>query len=99
MSKKISDKTIDLFISADGKSISTLSYDFDFSFIGTKTKMQRASHVDPDPLNEGRWFVDLSPIGGEILRGKKGKGFKTRDKALKAEEKYVNNRLANGLQI
>lgn len=40
--------------------------------------IQRASHVEPDP--DGRWHVDLSPVGGPSL----GR-FRTRSEAIAAE--------------
>lgn len=47
-----------------------------------KATTQRASHVEPD--TNGKWKVDLSPVGGPVL-----KGFTRRDHASNAEVKWL----------
>ena len=44
--------------------------------------IRRASHVEPDA--DGRWFVDLSPVGGPCLGP-----FEQRSLALTAEERWL----------
>jgi hypothetical protein len=53
-----------------------------------KSTITRASHVEPDPDQNGDWMVDLTPSGGPVT-----KGFKTRSAALEFEEKWLNERL------
>lgn len=53
-----------------------------------KSTITRASHVEPDPEQNGEWMVDLTPSGGPVTRG-----FKTRGAALEFEEKWLNERL------
>jgi len=48
------------------------------------SSISRASHVEPNPDNS--WSADMSPIGGESLNG-----FETREDALKAEVKWIND--------
>ncbi len=51
--------------------------------------VQRASHVEPyvdlSRREAGYWCVDLRPVGGQYLNG-----FKTRQEALDAEVRYIN---------
>jgi hypothetical protein len=44
--------------------------------------IRRASHVEPD--GEGRWWSDLSPVGGPVLGP-----FPTRTPALEAEHAWL----------
>lgn len=53
-----------------------------------KSTITRASHVEPDPEQNGEWLVDLTPSGGPVT-----KGFKSRGAALEFEEKWLNERL------
>lgn len=48
--------------------------------------MSRASHVEPDAL--GRWYADLSPVGGPRLGP-----FDRRSAALAAEADWLSARL------
>lgn len=43
---------------------------------------KRASHVEPD--GNGNWAVDLTPVGGPVI-----KNFKRRDEALAAEVDWL----------
>jgi hypothetical protein len=52
--------------------------------------IRRASHVEPDPTQTGRWYVDLEPVGGPTMHG-----FATRAAALAAEEQWLNERMRN----
>lgn len=55
---------------------------FDLTECGTST-ITRASHVEPSL--DGTWYVDLAPIGGEVVPG-----FAKRSDALNYEEERVN---------
>lgn len=44
--------------------------------------VRRASHVEPD--GEGKWYADLSPVGGPMLAG-----FDRRGQALAAEHAWL----------
>jgi hypothetical protein len=49
-------------------------------------EIHRASHVDPD--DRGRWWADMSPVGGRKLGP-----FATRSQALAAEAANLEERL------
>ena len=66
-----------LIIKPDGTIHGVYSDDFDYKMLG-ETNIRRASHVEPDEL--GRWFADLSPVGGPKLGP-----FDRRKDALNAE--------------
>ena len=51
-------------------------------------EIRRASHVEPDPINKGFWYIDLSPVDGPVVRG-----FKTRAAALLAEAEWLNEKM------
>jgi hypothetical protein len=53
----------------------------DLSRLG-QVSIRRASHVEPD--QEGRWWSDLSPIGGPVLGP-----FDRRGAALAAEQQWL----------
>lgn len=44
--------------------------------------IRRASHVEPD--EQGRWFADLSPVGGPVFGP-----FERRGAALAAEQQWL----------
>ena len=44
--------------------------------------IRRASHVEPTP--DGRWHVDLAPVGGAVLGP-----FNLREQALEAERAWL----------
>ena len=46
-------------------------------------QIARASHVEPDQA--GKWLIDLSPVGGPVLRG-----FDLRSQALRAEAHWLS---------
>lgn len=50
--------------------------------------IRRASHVEPDP--QGRWWADLSPVGGPKLGP-----FDLRSQALTEETIWLSDRLAS----
>ena len=54
----------------------------DLSALGSVT-IRRASHVEPD--ERGRWWADLSPVGGPTLGP-----FDRRSEALVAEKSWLN---------
>jgi len=53
----------------------------DLTMLG-KMSIRRASHVEPDEA--GRWWADLSPLGGPKLGP-----FPLRSQALLAEEEWI----------
>lgn len=56
-------------------------------FAEGEVSIERASHVEPDAM--GRWFADLSPVGGPLLSG-----YALRGEALQAEADWLRrNRL------
>jgi hypothetical protein len=50
--------------------------------------IKRASHVEPDPANPGRWYIDLAPVGGPRVDN-----FESRAAALAAEEEWLNQKM------
>ena len=48
--------------------------------------IRRASHCEPD--EQGRWWVDLSPVSGPVLGP-----FHRRTEALRAEHQWLNQHL------
>lgn len=50
--------------------------------------IRRASHVEPDEA--GRWWADLSPVGGPKLGP-----FAARSGALAAERRWLDSRLSH----
>ncbi len=66
----------------------TIEYIYDDTFKSLlklgKAEVKRASHVEPSS-DGSTWSADLSPVNGPTLSG-----FETRDKALAAEEKWIN---------
>ena len=75
-----------LIIKPDGTIHSVYSDDFDYKMLG-ETNIRRASHVEPD--EQGRWFVDLSPVGGPKLGP-----FNRRKDALDAEIVHLERMMA-----
>ena len=55
--------------------------DIDLTALGSPA-IVRASHVEPD--QQGRWWADLSPVGGESLGP-----FDSRSEALAAEHSWL----------
>ena len=55
----------------------------------------RASHVEPDEINIGKWKVDLSPVNGPIIHN-----FNKRSIALQYEVDWLNdNYLIGGIHV
>lgn len=46
--------------------------------------IKRASHVEPDPRSPGKWYADLSPVGGPKVTG-----FSSRAEALAYEIEWL----------
>ena len=65
----------------DGRAIGLYTEEIDLARLG-ETSTRRASHVEPD--NSGRWWADLSPIGGPALGP-----FARRSQALASEEDWL----------
>jgi len=63
----------------------------DLSSLGGLT-IRRASHVEPDA--SGRWWVDLSPVGGPRLGP-----FGRRSEALEAESRWLEAVNENARQV
>jgi hypothetical protein len=53
------------------------------------TSVRRASHVEPDPDDNEKWFVDLSPVGGPVKHG-----FETRAAALDFEVDWLHREMS-----
>ena len=54
-------------------------------------QIERASHVEPAPLDRGKWMADLAPVGGPLLGP-----FDTRSEALAAEVAWISAQLERG---
>jgi hypothetical protein len=70
-----------LIITPGGAVRCVYAEEIDLTALGNPT-ISRASHVEPD--QHGRWLVDLSPVGGPILRP-----FERRSDALAAEHAWL----------
>jgi hypothetical protein len=70
-----------LVIEANGAVRCIYSEEIDLTALGSPV-ISRASHVEPDP--QGGWSVDLSPVGGPVLRP-----FDRRSEALAAEHAWL----------
>ena len=55
--------------------------EIDLAALGSPV-ITRASHVEPD--QQGRWWADMSPVGGEVLGP-----FLSRSEALAAEQEWL----------
>ena len=74
-----------LLIRPDGEVTCLYDEAIDLSALGSLT-ISRASHVEPD--SQGRWFADLSPVGGPTLGP-----FSRRSEALEAERDWLEVQL------
>ncbi len=78
---------MDLHIRPDGTAVCVYGEDLDIAALGD-VQIRRASHVEPDA--SGRWWADLSPVGGPTLGP-----FYLRTAALNAEVSWLNENLDN----
>ena len=74
-------RRLELSIAADGKISAIYSDDLRPLLDLGEATIRRASSVEPEGTN---WQVDLSPVGGPILRG-----FKYRQTALDYESEWL----------
>ena len=72
---------MDLVIDAQGTVRCLYSEAISLHALGT-VSIERASHAEPD--YEGRWWADLSPVGGPQLGP-----FEKRSEALSAEQAWL----------
>ena len=72
---------VEIVIGPNGDARTIYDERFDFACLGD-VQIRRASFVEPD--ESGRWFADLSPVGGPTL-GPYGK----RSMALEAEVNWL----------
>ena len=83
-----------LLVTATGSVVSLHSDDLaDLADLGTATT-RRASHVEPSI--DGGWAADMGPVGGPVLTGPDGFGFRLRADALAAERAYLDRMLQAG---
>jgi hypothetical protein len=73
---------MELIIGADGNARAVYGEDLDLAVLG-EVQIRRASHVEPD--RSGRWWADLSPVGGPMLGP-----FTHRSLALEAEVDWLH---------
>ena len=71
-----------LMIDPTGALWCVYSEEIDLAAIGA-LEISRASHVEPD--DHGRWFADLSPVGGSSLGP-----YERRSQALEAERQWLD---------
>jgi hypothetical protein len=72
---------MDLLALPDGTIRAVYAEDIDFRELG-KPLIARASHVEP--VDQGRWIADLTPVAGPILGP-----FDLRSEALEAEQVWL----------
>jgi hypothetical protein len=85
------EQTMLLLIDRQGSVHCLYSEAVDLSSFGTLT-ISRASQVEPD--DTGRWWADLSPVGGPTLGP-----FSRRSEALAAERVWLEQCLLGGERI
>jgi hypothetical protein len=71
-----------LRVDPDGRLHCIYAETIDLACLGTLT-IRRASSVEPD--EQGRWWVDLTPVGGPRLGP-----FQRRSQALDTEQQWLN---------
>ena len=74
-----------LVIRPDGRVIALYTEEIDLARLG-ETSIRRASQVEPD--DSGRWWADLSPVGGPALGP-----FARRSQAIAAERDWLAARM------
>ncbi len=74
---------MELLISSQGDMRCIYGEAIDLAALGS-ISIRRASHVEPDEF--GRWWADLSPVGGPKLGS-----FIRRSQAIKAELQWLND--------
>jgi len=76
-----------MILVVNGRGVATCLYDeaIDLADLG-HLEIVRASYVEPDSV--GRWWVDLSPVGGPVLGP-----FTLRSEALTAERRWLESKL------
>jgi hypothetical protein len=70
-----------IVINATGHARCVYGETIDLARLG-EVEVSRASHVEPD--DRGRWWADLSPVGGPVLGP-----FALRSTALRAESEWL----------
>jgi len=81
---------MNLFIRPDGSLQCLYDEKINLASLGT-IDINRASHVEPAPLDKGMWIADLGPVGGPFLGP-----FETRSEALAAEADWLDVQLSRG---
>jgi hypothetical protein len=81
---------MNLFIRPDGTVQCVYDEKIDLANVGA-VNIQRASHVEPAPLDKGMWVADLAPVGGPFLGP-----YATRSLALAAESAWLDAQLTLG---
>jgi hypothetical protein len=81
---------MNIFVRPNGSAQCLYSEDICLASLGA-LDIKRASHVEPDPANPGKWLADLSPVGGPMLGP-----FNSRSDALAAEAKWLDIKMAEG---
>lgn len=76
-----------LYVRPDGNAQCLYSDDISLAELGA-LNIKRASYVEPQEDSPGRWYVDLSPVGGPFITG-----YASRAEALKAEELWLNSEM------
>ena len=74
---------MNLYIRPNGAAQCIYDEKIDLNTLGA-IDIKRASHVEPDPNQPGRWYVDLSPVGGPKIYN-----FDSRAAALAAEIEWL----------
>jgi hypothetical protein len=74
-------EAMQLRVDPDGSLCCIYAEAIDLASLGILT-IHRASHVEPD--EQGRWWADLSPVGGPLLGP-----YATRTPALQAEQAWL----------
>jgi len=75
------ERAMQLIVAPNGVVRCIYSDEIDLAALGSPT-ISRASHVEPDRY--GRWWADLSPVGGPSLGP-----FRQRSEALAAEHSWL----------